>query len=108
MTLQEIVSNLQTISDGLCIAARRPWGPDAEAKLVELDEEFRFPNHIKEAGYEYFLEVAIARDEVLGAWHSQLSPEQCFDVVLYYAENDAWPDWFNKFCSSHQSTRPQS
>lgn len=101
MKLGEILCQLESVPDDACIAARRPWGPDSEAMLVQLDEEFRFPGHIKEAGYEYFLEVAIARDEVLGEWRSRLSPKQCFDVVLYYAENDAWPDWFNAFCSSH-------
>lgn len=100
MKLGEILRQLESAPDELCIAARRPWGSESEAMLVKLDEEFRFPSQIKAAGYEYFLEVAVARDEVLGEWRSRLSPDQCFDVVLYYAENDAWPGWFNEFCAA--------
>lgn len=66
--------------------------------LVRIDNDF--PSHLRESGYEYFLEVHIARDEVLGEWYSQLTKAQRLDVLLFYAENDCWPDWFNEYCQS--------
>ena len=96
--LGDIVRKLDRSSDDLCIVARRPWGRDADAMLVRLDEEYRVPVHLKEAGYEYFLEVSLIREEVLGSWGSRMTENQRFDVVLHYAEYDAWPDWFHEFC----------
>jgi hypothetical protein len=68
--------------------------------LVRLDEDGRLPNDVKEAGYEYFLEVSTITDEVLGEWRSQLNSSQHLAVVLYYAEHDALPEWFNEFCQA--------
>ena len=68
--------------------------------LVRLNDSGRLPSHLKEAGYEYFLEVDIIRDDVLGKWNSLLNSAQRLAVVLYYAEHDAWPEWFHEFCQA--------
>ena len=66
MKLGDIVRELDRASDDLCIVARRPWRRDADAMLVRLDEQYRVPSHLKQAGYEYFMEVSLIRDEVIG------------------------------------------
>ena len=94
MKLADIVTSLETADDSLCIVAKRPWSGDSEAKLVSFTEDFRVPEEVRSAGYEYFLEVATARDEVLSG-PVPLSDGQKVEVIIYYAENDAFPDWLN-------------
>ena len=94
MKLADIVAGMETSDDSLCIVAKRPWTGRSEAKLVRLTEDFRIPQEARSAGYEYFLEVSIARDEVLSG-PVVLSDEQRVAAVIYYAENDAFPEWLN-------------
>ena len=72
--------------------------------LVRLDGNGHLPNHVRAAGYEYFLEVNITKEEVLGEWNCQLNSAQRLAVVLYYAEHDAWPEWFNEFCQARRGS----
>lgn len=53
MNLAEIVSALESTDDSLCIVAKRPWAGESEAKLVRLTEDFRIPEEVRSAGYEY-------------------------------------------------------
>ncbi len=94
MKLADIVIGLETADDSLCIVAKRPWAGDSEAKLVCFTEDFRIPEEALSGGYEYFLEVSVTRDEVLSG-PVALSNEQRITAVIYYAENDAFPEWLN-------------
>ena len=94
MKLSDIVAGLETSDDSLCIVAKRLWTGDSEAKLVRFTEDFRIPREALSDGYEYFLEVSTARDEVLTG-PVALSDEQRIAAVIYYAENDAFPEWLN-------------
>jgi len=93
MHLREIVDRISRESDALCIVAKQPWDPESEARLVRLTEGFKVPDELLQQGFEYFLEVSVALDEVLSGLEGTLSPEQRFEAVLFYAENDAYPDW---------------
>ena len=93
MNLREIIPNLERHDDGLCIVAKRPWSPVAQAKLVRLGDDFSIPVGDRAESYEYFLEVAVALDDVLDGVRERLSPEQCIEAVIFYAENDAYPEW---------------
>jgi len=93
MNLRHIIADLYSTDESLCIVAKRPWSPDSEAALVRLTEDYRVPTDIQNAGYEYFLEVSVAVDEVLGDIGRSLSPAQREGAILYYAENDAYPTW---------------
>src|SRR5688572_23398411 len=93
MRLSEAIASIDRSHDNLCIVAKRPWTHQSEAKLVQLTEDYRVPNDVVGQGYEYFLEVSVALDEVLGGLDGTLSEEQLFRAVLYYAENDAYPEW---------------
>lgn len=94
MKLAAIVTGLESADDSLCIFAKRPWTGDSEAKLVRFTEDFRVPEEVRSAGYEYFLEVTVARDEVLSG-PVALSDDQEVSAVIYFAENDAFPEWLN-------------
>jgi len=94
MRLADIVTGLEATDDSLCIVAKRPWTADSEAKLMHFTEDFRIPEEALSAGYEYFLEVSVARNEVLSG-SVALSDDQKIAAVIYYAENDAFPEWLN-------------
>lgn len=65
------------------------------AALVRLDEAGGVPLQFKAGGLDYFLEVDLIREDVLGEWVDRLNTAQRFSVVLHYAEYDAWPEWFH-------------
>ncbi|WP_128003686.1 DUF7716 domain-containing protein [Piscinibacter defluvii] len=93
--LRDIIAELESTDASLCIVAKRPWQPDSEALLVRLTEDYRVPRDTLAQGYEYFLEVSVALDEVLNDLGSVLSIEQRMRAVLYYAEHDAYPEWLS-------------
>ena len=93
MILSEIVASLHSFDEDRCIIAKRPWSGDAEAQVVQLTEGFRIPEGQKTDGFEYFLEISVARDEVLEGIEHRLSAEQRLSAIIYYAENDACPKW---------------
>jgi hypothetical protein len=96
MTLGEIFNDLDALNGDLCIVARRPWTVTSDAMLVRLGDEGRVPAHVRNAGYEYFIEVGILRDEVYGGRASSLNASERSAVAIYYAEHDAFPEWFNE------------
>ena len=93
MRLRDVISDLESVDDSLCIVAKRPWSPESEALLVRLTEDWRVPREVLIQGHEYFLEVSVALHEVLDGLGDKLSTEQRVDAVLFYAENDAFPEW---------------
>ncbi|MGQ0511865.1 MAG: DUF7716 domain-containing protein [Betaproteobacteria bacterium] len=93
MQLREIARNLETSDDTLCIVAKRPWSTASDAQLVRLTDECRIPQSIADAGYEYFLEVSVALEDVLGDIGPKLTEDQRLQALIYYAENDAYPEW---------------
>ncbi len=98
MKLAQIVAMLESSDESLCIVAKRPWSSDSEAKLVSFTEEFRISEEVLANGYKYFLEVSVAVDDVLTG-PVALSAEQRVAAVIYYAENDAYPEWLNELWS---------
>ena len=77
------------------ICLRKPWTAQAEARIVQLDEESRLPPDAQADGHKYFLEASVAR-EVLDVLRSRPTPSSTEDackLLVYYAENDAYPDW---------------
>jgi hypothetical protein len=77
------------------ICLRKPWTDQAEARVVQLDEDSRLPPDAESDGHKYFLEASVAR-EVLDVLRSRPTPSSTEDackLLLDYAENDAYPDW---------------
>ncbi len=99
MKLFEVIGKLESLGSEQCIVAKRPWSADAEAELVKLTENYRIPGAALSAGYEYFLEVSVALDDVLDGLGDRLTSDQRVEAVIFYAENDAYPEWL---CLLHE------
>lgn len=92
MRLDEVLQNLEKFDESAVLCVRRPWAPGAECFVVAPDVNLGVPNHVKLAGGEYFMEVSVAR-EVLAVFEKPATLQAKVDLLLYYAENDAYPDW---------------
>jgi len=100
-TLRDVVKWLEGAEDSeismKTICVRAPWTADAEARVVELDEESRIPPDALSDGLRYFLETAVAREVLDGLRNRRTTTtEDACNLLLYYAENDAYPEWANK------------
>lgn len=93
MTLGNVLDQISQLHDYEVVFAKRPWTLASDAEIGRLDSEFRVPKAISDSGFAYFLEVSIAREvlEVFG--NRQPSHDECRSLLMYYAENDAYPDW---------------
>lgn len=93
MTLDEAVKQLDMLGDDATLFVRRPWAADAECLATALDEELRVPQHVKDAGFHYFLEVSLAREVFEVFEETPPTNDERVSLLLYYAENDAYPEW---------------
>jgi hypothetical protein len=91
MKLQGILDRLNELGDDQVIFACRPWTPDSEAEIGILDHNLRVPDEMNNRGLEYFLEASVAKEvlEVL----ARPTRERMRALILFYAENDAYPEW---------------
>jgi hypothetical protein len=93
MILAAAIDDIGSLDQDAVIFARRPWSAFSEARVGPLDGDLRVPGEVRQDGFEYFLEVNLAR-EVLEAFGTRSpSREDKLRLVIYYAENDAYPDW---------------
>lgn len=91
MKLIDVISQLDALPDDTYICVRRPWSREAESLLVPYPEDLRIPAEVLTQGFEYFLEVSTAC-EVLEGFKRKPTLEQATDIVIYYAEYDAFPE----------------
>lgn len=101
MTLLEIIRDLDSLDEESVIYAQEPWGPGSFAMVLPIDEEaddIVVPEEGARLGIKYFLEVSITREvlEATGRFLDPPSVEERCELVIYYAANDAWPDWFHE------------
>lgn len=96
MKLVEAIQQMSELDRDHTIFVRRPWTPDAECLVRPLEPDGGIPKATKAAGYDYFLELE-GCFEVLEAFGDyQPTLDEKVRVILYYAENDAWPDWVSE------------
>ena len=113
MTLTDAIFDNRVQSD-LTVFARKPWNRTSECTLLGDEETSRLSperTRIESEGYQYFLEISIIREILedhqeseLTAWshpspaiRKALESDQAlndfqFEIVVYYAENDSFPD----------------
>jgi hypothetical protein len=94
-TLWDLVMKLSWIEDDPTIYASEPWDRNAKALLVSTDGEGCAAEPIP-PGFVYFLETSICKEILEGIARHKLSSERRFEVILYYAQNDAFPEWLNR------------
>jgi|SRR6478609_4750837 len=93
MLLRELIAELETLDDDQIVCVMRPWTSDAEARLTPADERVSVPVEVKDAGFDYFLEVHVAK-EVVGVFGDKpASVDEKVRLLLDYAATDAYPDW---------------
>lgn len=93
MTLSDVIANLASLESEDLICARRPWTPTADCVVTPTDQPTGVPKTVRDAGLEYFIDAGTARDalEVFGDRETTL--EERLRLLIFYAENDAFPDW---------------
>jgi hypothetical protein len=104
MNLKSAIENISLLSGDATVFAERIDGAfrgESEVKLVEMTDDELQQSVVEVAkvnapGKEYFLEVFIIQ-EVLDDWSSNhggsIPPiDTALESVIYYAENDAYPD----------------
>jgi hypothetical protein len=95
-TLGQALDGVHRLEDDLVIFARKPWSVSSEALIGQLDHELRVPAAIADTGFEYFIDVPAAK-EVLGVFGGRIpTPEERRELLLYYAEHDAYPSWVHR------------
>lgn len=91
----EKIVNLRDIK-GEVIFAQKPWGISSNALIDFLDSNDGVPQHIRNAGYEYFLESEIIKELVDFKNEKKVDLDKFVELIIYYAEYDAYPDWANE------------
>lgn len=93
MKLQQALDEIGQLKDDEVIFARKPWDMSSDAVVGKLDTDLRVPKAISDQGYEYFIDAPVA-SEVLGVLAGRrCTPQERRELLLYYAVNDAYPDW---------------
>jgi hypothetical protein len=93
MELGSLLDRIHELEDGKCIFARKPWSYSSEAEVDYLTADFSIPIEVSRKGLSYVLEVGVAQ-EVIGAFdRSSASCDEARDLLIFYAENDAYPEW---------------
>lgn len=93
MTLAEAIAEIESAGDDAVIFAKKPWSPAAEALIALLDDDLKVPASVRMAGFEYFLESALAT-EVFEVFEGRAPTlDEKVRLLLYYAEHDAYPEW---------------
>jgi hypothetical protein len=93
MNLLDLASSLELLDDEQFIAVRQPWSENSDCLLVPVPSDLRFPEEARAKGFEYFLEVQTAK-EVCEVFDGRpVTPLQKAQLLVFYAQNDAFPDW---------------
>lgn len=97
MNLDDAIKKVLLLrDDDLVIFAKRPWNLKSNCVIDKLDSDYRIPLSISNDGFEYFLEYSIV-EELNEIKKEMLIDESKFiSLVIFYAENDAYPEWVNK------------
>ena len=92
--LKAVVKGLLNLDPDHVICVKEPWNGDSDATVLQFGEDGAMPIQSKKEGYKYFLEVYL---EILEDFGDRINTdEEAVDLIIYYAENDAYPSWVFK------------
>lgn len=91
MRLKDALCQIQTLDDDAVIYARRPWMLDSDAEIGKFVADFSISAAMKDRGFDYFLEVSVAKEVLDGFERRYPTDEERCVLLIYYAENDAFP-----------------
>lgn len=86
MSLQEVISNIEHISDEQTIYAEQPWG--ITSKAIALSDDEKMEVIIEDKCYSYFLEIFIIK-ELIEELGNSLNSQDLVLRIIQYAINDA-------------------
>jgi hypothetical protein len=93
MKLEEILRNPERLGDDDVVYAKRPWTLASEARVLQFSVDEAVTRVLGEdPSFEYFLEGDLLIDLQLQLEASGRSSDEVIEALLYYAENDAFPD----------------
>ena len=95
MKLLDAVFQVAQFQDGSCICCKRPFHQSSEAVIVQLTPEFAVPEETTAQGFSYFLEKDAVLELLELAEGKLRSREAKVELVVYYADFDAYPAWFH-------------
>lgn len=91
-TLAEIVTKFDELEDLATLFVRRPWTASSECAVILFENGISQVKFTAPAGLEYFLEIHVAL-EALEVFTGPPTLQQSVDLLVFYAENDAFPEW---------------
>jgi hypothetical protein len=91
--LKELIAKLDGFDEDGIICAKRPWSETVEAQVAVPDGNLAVPAAVKAAGFEYFLEVHVAKEVVDVFGEKPATLDEKVRLLIHYADNDAYPDW---------------
>lgn len=95
MNLKNILNNIDSIDEDTTIFAKKPWAENSDVFLKKNHGTY-LDNELKAKGYEYFLEVFVIKEALEVFGNRKISPDEKFKFIVFYAENDAYPEWVHK------------
>lgn len=92
MKLQEILIDSGCLDEYDVVYAKRPWSLDSPACIARYEENESVLRLLKsDVSFEYFLEATLIKDIRSQVEDAGKSSEDALDILLHYAENDAFP-----------------
>lgn len=92
MKLREILIDSDGLGEYDVVYAKRPWSLDSTAYVERYEENETVVRVLKnDASFEYFLEASLIKDIRGQAEDAGRSQQEVLDILVYYAENDAFP-----------------
>lgn len=93
MKLEQALDEIGRLKGDEVIFARKPWDMNSDALIGQLDSDFRVPDAIANLDYEYFIDAPVATEVLDVLADRQSTPRERRELLLYYAINDAYPEW---------------
>ncbi|WP_148713766.1 DUF7716 domain-containing protein [Chitinolyticbacter meiyuanensis] len=92
MTLREILFTAEGLGEYDVVYAQRPWSLDSPARVVQYQPDETVLRQSEDGSLEYFLEATLIKDIREQVQEGGGVPSEAFRVIMYYAENDAFPE----------------
>ena len=95
MNVVEAIAKVAQMPEGGVLVAKPPltWG--SEAMFVELTDDYRVPQSVKDAGYEYLLGRDDIENLLADLRKKKVSERTVAEFIIHYAVTDSAPSWIN-------------
>ncbi|MFT4090359.1 MAG: hypothetical protein QM645_06480 [Asticcacaulis sp.] len=95
MTLEQAIFDGMAKNCFYTIVSRKPFATNSDSLIVYHDNGDADLDASIKQGYAYFLDSEDLNPIFLYASQKKLSYEKIMEMILYYAEYDAYPSWTN-------------